>query len=64
MTQAEAEAAVCGGGGGGGGGGVGFWAHLPLSHTQTTTQIFQNAPCVVHWHTQTSLQSSQCLVCP
>ena len=43
-----------GGGGGGGGGG-----HLPLSHTHTSTQIFQNALSVVCWHQQ----SPQCLVC-
>ena len=40
-----------------GGGG----AHLSLS--PTPTQIFQNALCIVHWHNQTSLQSSQCQVC-
>ena len=36
-------------------------AHLSLS--PTPTQIFQNALCIVHWHNQTSLQSSQCQVC-
>ena len=45
-------------------GGGAFWnvgrVHLPLSHTHTPAQIFQNALCVVHWHKQ----YSQCLVCP
>ena len=35
-----------------------------LSLVRTVTQIFQNALCVFHWHKQTSLQSSQCLVRP
>ena len=35
-------------------------AHLPLSHTHTPSQIFQNTLCIICWHKQ----SSQCLVCP
>ena len=35
-------------------------AYLPLSHTHTPTQIFQNALCVVRWHRQ----FSQCPLCP
>ena len=35
-------------------------AHLPLSHTHTPSQIFQNTLCLICWHKQ----SSQCLVCP
>ena len=38
--------------------------HPSLSHVRTITQIVQNALCIFHWHKQTSLQSSQCLVCP
>ena len=34
-------------------------AHLPLSHTHTPSQIFQNTLCIICWHKQ----SSQCLVC-
>ena len=30
----------------------------------SSTQIFQSALCVARWHKQTSLQSSQSLVCP
>ena len=47
--------------------GVAFWnvgAHLWLSYTQTPTQIFQNVLCVICWHKQMFLQSSQCLLCP
>ena len=39
-------------------------AHFSLSHAYTPTQIFQSVLCVVRWHKQTSLQSSQCQVCP
>ena len=35
-------------------------AHLPLSHTHTPSQIFQNTLCIICWHKQ----SSQSLVCP
>ena len=35
-------------------------AHLPLSHTHTPSQIFQNTLCIICWHKQ----SSQRLVCP
>ena len=34
-------------------------AHLPLGHTHTPSQIFQNTLCIICWHKQ----SSQCLVC-
>ena len=38
-------------------------AHLSLSHVHTPSQISQNALCIICWHKQTSLQSSQCQVC-
>ena len=38
----------------------GMGADLPLSHSNTHTQTFQNTLCVFRWHKQ----SSQCLVCP
>ena len=38
-------------------------AHLSLSHAHTPSQISQNALCIICWHKQTSLQSSQCQVC-
>ena len=39
-------------------------AYISLSHAHTPTQISQNALCVVRWHKQTSLHSSQFRLSP
>ena len=43
--------------------GGGGRAYLSLSNAHTPSQISQNALCIICWHKQTSLQSSQCQVC-
>ena len=54
-TQRQWSILKCRGGGG--------RAYLSLSNAHTPSQISQNALCIICWHKQTSLQSSQCQVC-